>query len=105
MRVHAIGVSRSSGKARESGNKYDIAEIYYLRPIEQVQNNNRTVTGAGQQVGTLNINPDSFSRFLGITFPKVGLMLDLTVETIPARFGRGMESQVVDFKVVEQKAA
>lgn len=105
MRVHAIGVSRSSGKARDTGNNYDIAELYYLRPIDQVQNNNRTVVGAGQQQGTLNVSPDAFSKFLSITFPRSGLFLDLTIENIPGRFGRGMDSQVVDFKVVEQAKA
>lgn len=105
MRVHAIGVSRSSGKARDTGNEYDILELYYLRPIEQISNNNRTVTGAGQQQGTLNISPDSFSRFKSINFPRSGVILDLSIENIPARFGRGMDSQVVDFKIVEPAKA
>lgn len=105
MRVHAIGVVRLSGKSRNTGNDYDFAQLYYLRTIETRTGANSTADGAGQEQASLDISLLAFPKFKNISFPRSGLMLDLIVENIPSRNGRGMEAQVIDFKIVESAKA
>lgn len=105
MRVHAIGVVRLSGTSRNTGNNYDFAQLYYLRPIESRSGQNNSAEGAGQEQASLDISLLSFPKFKSIAFPRSGLLLDLTIDNVPARSGRGMDAQVIDFKIVEQQKA
>lgn len=101
MRVTVIGVKRMSGVGKESKRSFDFAQVEVLRPMEQAASPTFKLHGFGFETSKLDLATDMLEKFRDVRFPAV---LDLAVETVPAR--QGLRSVVVGFRpAADVKAA
>lgn len=101
MRVTVIGVKRMSGVGKESKRSFDFAQVEVLRPMETASSPTFKLHGFGFETSKLDLATDVLEKFREVRFPAV---LDLAVETVPAR--QGLRSVVVGFRVAaDVKAA
>jgi len=96
LRVHALGAVHSKGKAKNTGNPFDMAQLLYRRPIEHFSNANMVRTGYGFQSAEMPIALESFNKFSAFEFP---CELDLEIGNQLDRFGN-LEAVVIGAKAV-----
>ncbi len=69
MRVRVCGVKRVEGKAKESGNPFDMCRVLVLVPVETVSSDKVRITGYGYELGEMELAPEALAEFSGLTFP------------------------------------
>lgn len=63
--VRYIGASRRTGKAKASGNPYDICVVKYSVPLRPVSRENMSFSGFGEDVYEIPLDPDAINKFQG----------------------------------------
>lgn len=101
MKAMVVGVTRSHGKAKGTGNLYDMAFVNVLVPVEISGNENRSTEGYGYKVMEAALAPESIHSFKELKFP---INLELVFENRPNRFGKGFDSVVVNYKLADKVA-
>lgn len=89
MKTQVLGVKRMSGIGRDSGNEYDMASLFVIVPIENVNRDNLKIVGYGYETGELQIQPEAIKQFENFKYP---CPLELTLEPI---LYKGKISQIV----------
>lgn len=89
MKIVVAGVTRQHGKAKESGNPYDMTTVHVLNPIEFFQNENTTRQGVGFTVGEIPGKAELIEQSRTMQFPGV---YDLQTDTV---FRNGKAQAVV----------
>lgn len=89
MKIVVAGITRQHGKAKESGNPYDMTTVHVLNPIEFFQNENTTRQGNGFTVGEIPGKAELIENTRGFKFPGV---YDLVTDTV---FRNGKAQAVV----------
>lgn len=96
LRVTALGAVHSKGKAKNTGNPFDMAQLLYTRRIEHFANANMVRTGYGFEASEMQLAPEAINKFSGFDFP---CELDLEIGTQLNRFGK-LEAVVIGAKAV-----
>lgn len=63
MRVTFIGATRRTGKARKTGNDYDICQLFYGLPVQPSTRPDNVFTGTGYTVQDIDLCPDALASF------------------------------------------
>jgi hypothetical protein len=82
MKAMMIGVVRRRGKAKESGNDYDMCNATLLTPVEPMNNGKMVVEGAGFDTMEMPVEPSALANFLTLKFPA---SVELVTEARPRR--------------------
>lgn len=80
MNVTIIGIMHMAGIGKESKRPYDMARLYVLSPLENVQNDSMTRKAAGFEATEIDLAKDSVPLFLNQSYP---LKADLKVDMLP----------------------
>ncbi|PHR16504.1 MAG: hypothetical protein COA38_21780 [Fluviicola sp.] len=99
MKVLVLGAQRMHGVGRESGNPYDMKQLFIAAPQSPVQTENRVLIPIGLTQSVIDLSEDGFKQFhmAQLSYP---VELDVTTDT-EFRNGRAVPV-VIGFK---QKAA
>lgn len=79
MKVNVLGVKRIQGKAKETGNPYDICTLLAVLPIQTGPAGPATISGYGYEIGEMTLDPEALPQFSNHKFPA---MLELTIEPV-----------------------
>ena len=92
MKLTVLGVKRIQGKAKATGNDFDMCRLFAMVPIEQGGGRGATVTGYGFELAEMNLEPKAMEQFANQKLPAT---LELTTDSRPFR-GR-LETVVTGF--------
>lgn len=96
MEVTLIGCSRLSGIGKESKKPYDMMRLLFLAPIQSFSNENAKRECSGYEQMEINVKPESWLHFLGLTYPQKG---HLQLDNLPR--GGKLEPVAVAFQAVK----
>ena len=85
MKAMLIGVVRRRGKAKASGNDYDMCNATILTPVEVRNSASMVVEGAGFETMEMPVDPVALPQFLQL--PKYPVQVELVTEARP-RMGK-----------------
>lgn len=80
MNVTIIGLMHMAGIGKESKRPYDMARLYVLSPLENVQNETMTRKAAGFEAMEIDLAKDSVPLFLNQSYP---LKAELKIDMLP----------------------
>lgn len=103
MKVIAIGFTRMAGKAKESGNAYDMCRLQILLPQTVMRTQSMERTGAGFQSAELEIEPTRWHQFVNIPYP-AHLTVEYVEELVPFKGKVEPRRKLVGAAVVTQIA-
>lgn len=81
MKMMAMGVSRIYGKAKKTGNDYDMPRLFGMTPINPRKTENMTVEGYGFEPAEIDLDATAIHAFKDVKFPA---LLDLETDVIAA---------------------
>lgn len=84
MKALVLGVVHRHGTAKGSGREYDFAQIFLLRPIEQVDRGTFNQAGYGFEVNEASLDTKAVVQFQGRKFP---CELNLVTDARPDQSG------------------
>lgn len=95
MRVSIRGIRRMTGKAKATGNDYDMPLLVCEVPIEEVSTPNMKLTGKGFENSTIPYDPEFEKEFMAVNYP-----CEAEIETRSiSRMGQ-LESIATSIKVI-----
>ena len=80
MNVTIIGLMHMAGIGKESKRPYDMARLYVLSPLENVQNDSMTRKAAGFEAMEIDLAKEAVPLFLNQSYP---LKAELKVDMLP----------------------
>ncbi|MFL9599854.1 hypothetical protein ACKC5Q_04060 [Aeromonas dhakensis] len=80
MKVTFVGATRRKGKAKATGNPYDMCMFFYATRVESVSTANMQYYGHGFETKEMELNPEALDLFKDI---KLGQEIDVLVEPKP----------------------
>lgn len=93
MSIIFLGVESAQGKKKEGGTPYGpFYTLYHATRIQQVNRDNRQVNGHGLRVQEVNISPELFDKFYGVT-PLT--KCEIVLEPDPNNFARTIIADVL----------
>lgn len=79
MKANVLGVKRIEGRAKETGNPYDICTLLMILPIQTGQAGTASISGYGYEVGEMTLDPAALPQFSQHKYP---VQLDLIIEPV-----------------------
>lgn len=95
MRVHAVGVYKMSGLAKQTGNPFEFAQLVVLVPVEIAASAKFNKEGFGLEAQTVDIDSKLLNKFSGVPFP---CDIELTTDQVVGR--KGIETVITGFKLL-----
>ena len=82
MKLTVVGVKNLKGKAKATGNPFEMCRLFALVPIEIASNDKIVVEGFGFELAEINLDPAALDGFKAVKFPAT---LDLSTDSRPYR--------------------
>jgi len=84
MKLTVVGIQRITGKAKATGNPFDMCNVMALEPVENFSKDTLTIQGHGFKVQEYSCDHSLLNELAGMKFPT---SLDVTFDHKP-RGGR-----------------
>ena len=80
MKVTYIGATRRTGKAKATGNPYDMSMMFNATPVKSSSSANNVFTGYGHETREIELDPEALFQFEGV---QLGQEIEVVVEPKP----------------------